>query len=123
MSYSVCVRSGGLCTGCMACQGGGYDEEQREADAIDEVLEWFVSPWECFLAVIKHSELFADDNKEFARVEKVVDGDAAVIYWDDGVEVYQKDEVEEWTSSDFKAYLSLYDGDAFVSVMEREKRS
>ena len=54
MSYSVCVRSGGLCTGCMACQDSGYDEERREADAIDEVLEWFVSPWECFLAVVKH---------------------------------------------------------------------
>lgn len=125
MSYSGCPRSGGLCTGCMECQESfetaHWQELPQSVIAINEVLEWFGSPWECFLAVIKNCELFADDNEEFVRVEKVIEGDEVLIYWDGGVDFYAKDDVEEWTSSDFANYLNLYDGDAFISVMEKEK--
>ena len=124
MSYSACIRCGGICTGCMECQenhGSKERDDENYLSDIDEVLEWFGSPWECFLAVIKNCELFADDNEEFVRVEKVVEGDEVLIYWDDGVEFYTKDDVEEWTSSDFVSYLALYDENAYISVMENEK--
>ena len=123
MSYSSCIRSGGLCTGCMACQERHCSEERDEENylsRIDEVLEWFGSPWECLLSIIENCELFAEDNDEFVRVEKVVEGDEVTIYWDKGVEFYLKEEVEEWTSSDFVSYLALYDEDAYISVMEKE---
>ncbi len=87
----------------------------------EEVIEWFCSPWECLLAVIKHCEFFAEDNEEFVRVDKVVGEDEVCIYWDDGLVCYPKEEVEEWTSLDFKSCLSLYDVDAFLAVMEKEK--
>lgn len=123
MSYSTCIKGGGLCTGCMACQERHRTEEREEnyLSRIDEVLEWFGSSWECLLAIIENCELFAEDNEEFVRVKKVVEGDELTIYWDDGVEFYPKEDVEEWTSSDFANYLGLYDGDAFISVMEKEK--
>lgn len=126
MSYSSC-KYGGLCTGCMECQKDQKivprisEEIPLSVIQTSEVLEWFGSPWECFLAVIKNCELFADDNEEFVRVEKAVEGDEVLIYWDDGVEFYTKYDVEEWTSSDFANYLCLYDGEAFISVMEKEK--
>lgn len=123
MSYSTCIKGGGLCTGCMACQERHHTEERDEENylsRIDEVLEWFGSSWECLLAIIENCELFAEDNEEFVRVKKVVEGDELTIYWDDGVEFYPKEDVEEWTSSDFANYLGLYDEDAYISVMEKE---
>ena len=114
-----------MCTGCMMCLKDRKPEYFKRQDyneyTAEEAIEWFSSPWECLLAIIKHCELFADDNEEFVRVEKVIEGDEVLIYWDAGVEFYPKDDVEEWTSSDFANYLSLYDGEAFISVMEKEK--
>lgn len=126
MSYSGC-KFGGVCTGCMECQKDQDNVHWINEDIplsviqTSEVLEWFGSPWELLLAVIKNCELFADDNEEFVRVEKVIEGDEVLIYWDGGVEFYPKEDVEEWTSSDFANYLGLYDGEAFISVMEKEK--
>lgn len=87
----------------------------------DEAIEWFGSSWECLLAVIKYCDLFAEDNEEFARVEKVVTEDEVFIYWDDGVESYPKVEVEGWTRYDFANDLALYDESAFIAVMKKER--
>lgn len=125
MSYSVCERSGGMCTGCMMCLRDKKPEYYKRLDSYEEtlkeIIEWFGDPWELLLSIIKYSELFAEDNEEFARVPKVVTEDEVFIHWDDGIETYPKDEVEQWTSYDFASYLALHNENTFVSVYEKEK--
>lgn len=106
------------CSGC----DGYYSKIDREYRAAQEAIEWFSSPWDFFLAMIKHADLFINNNEEFVRVEKVVGEDEVDIYWDDGLLSYPKDEVEEWTAVDFSAYLGMFADLDFVSVMERENK-
>jgi hypothetical protein len=68
------------------------------------------------MALAKYDYLF--EGEEFARVDKELDGDELVIYWEDGTEIYTKDEVNDWTPSDFSSYLNLYDREAFAAVAE-----
>lgn len=126
MSYAACSRSGGACTGCMMCLKDRKPEYYRRRDynewTAEDAVDWFCSGWECLLAIIKHCDLFAEDNEEFARVPKVVNEDEVDIYWDDGLMSYPRDEVEEWQYVDFLSYLALSDGNAYIAVMERENR-
>jgi hypothetical protein len=86
---------------------------------IADIINGFPSKWDCFKAIAKYADLFEDDNEEFARVEKEIAYDDKIyIYWDDGVELYTKEDVNDWTPSDFSSYLNLYDREAFAAVAE-----
>lgn len=115
-----------MCTGCMECLRDRKPEYFNIRDSNEwtaqEAVDWFCSPWDFFLAMIKHADLFAGNSEEFVRAHKVIGEDEVAIYWDDGLMSYPRDEVEEWTASDFGAYLGLSVNADFISVMERENR-
>lgn len=118
MSYSTCIRSGGLCTGCMECQKP-QEHESDDIYTIEEAIEYF-GGWNLFRAILKNRKHVGSE--ELGRVKVLAEGNTIRIYWDAGVEVYTKDEVEEWDFGDFTSYLGI-DEDEIEKIIIKEDKN
>lgn len=129
MSYSTCIRGGGLCTGCMACQGASeetrdrYDEYREE---VTELIEYYDGGWELLCDLVKNANLIREFNVNFAQAAEDghIEGDVVVLGWRDGDEIYHKEEVEEWEARDFSDFLGVWYDDLIKmgEVLKRQHK-
>lgn len=123
MSYSECVRGGGLCTGCMDC----YGINVNDCEDFDEIYDLMPASLEEYLPIgvtdvfefIKMLFEFAwafefDENYEVAEFSEcakkaVIKNDTILVDWGGkwGLQKYEKEETKDWTTVDIDSYFAL----------------
>lgn len=87
-------------------------------DTVEEAIEYF-GGWNLLRAIVKNAKHVGCE--EFRSVKILVERSEVRIYWESGVEVFTKDEVEEWDFSDFTSYLTVDEEDIEKIIIKEDK--
>ena len=130
MSYSSCIY-GGLCTGCMSCQSKptesrDFDHQSDYFASVKEVLEFYGNkPYALFSDLVHYADMFREVNNDFYVAAKngSVSESEITLAWNEGTEIYERSDVDDWCADDFSSYLGFWDKEFSVMtrIMQKER--